>query len=320
MTMNSTEAKDKFNKFSEKNPELFKKAEALTGDYKILAKIYDNIKLFSRINKSGCLIYSELVFAIFALETLPDESILIQFTEIDLYGIFTSEQYLNFIKNLGDDIEEYDISVNLYQVVISGKKQKLVFACTDFKYFDKLQNYARDCFGEDVSKSSNQLTVNIITQNEAEIADNYNKLYNFINNRNDQPCCESMKQIQLLQAMQYKFRKYSCNDTLSAKNMEELVKALRGATINAPIIIGNYNIIGNQNKQIINQADPKQSARDWIKNNPPADRESSGKYFERWQAANIPGVDIRAFNKAVIEQGYQNKKTAKCQIWISSTK
>lgn len=304
--------------FSERKPDMYKKACTITGDIHILAKIYDNTILFNKVFNSGCKIFVELVYAMFELENSADNTVLIHFTEIDLYGLFGQQSYLDFIKNINDKIEDDNISVNLYQVVIGGSKQKLVFACTDVVYFEKLQNYARDCFKVNISNSSNQITVDIITQNESEISDNYNKLYNFIYNSGDSICCESMKQIQLLQKMQYKYRRYACNDTLTARNMEELIKLLKSAThitINAPvnIVMGNVNNI-NVNK--IAAVDKFLIAKEWIRNNLPVDKEVTTKYYERYITGIIDPVVVSHFGKLVRDEGYETARgNNNCRYW-----
>lgn len=304
---NAMESEDKVFRFRDEVPNLYGRARAITRDMDILAKIHNNIKLFTKIYNSGCLIFVELVRAIYTINTLPDETLLIHFTEIDLYGIFTHDQYLHFIKNLNDEIEDHNINVNLYQIVISGKKQKLVFACTDINYFEKLQNYARECFQSNITNSSNQITIDIVTQSENEIADSYNKLYNYINNRRDYVCCESMKQIQLINDMNYYYRKYSINDTLESKTKDDLFKLIRTAShvvINGNINIGNNNINGNGN--IINKIINDESDN-WIKNNPPNEHESTSAYYTRYKqsggkdAANKFGPKVKTSGFRVIQ-------------------
>jgi ATP-dependent helicase/DNAse subunit B len=60
-------------------------------------------------------------------------------------------------------------AVNLYQVVLAGRAQKLVF-CPTKEYFTKLQNYARNCFKADTNISSGQLSVNPVTKTKINIA------------------------------------------------------------------------------------------------------------------------------------------------------
>lgn len=299
---------------------IYKKAREITSDLEILIKIFHNCRLFSKIynafdDKNKHKIFIDLRKSLEFINE-QDESILIQFTDLNIYCAFEKNQYLDFIKNLNDVIEDDGINVNLYQVVLAGKKQKLVFACTDAKYFEKLQNYAKDCFKETVNKSENQITINIITSNETEIMENYNKLYNFIHVRGDDITCESMKQIQPIQeSLTLKFRKYSCNDTLTAGNLDELIKLLRSShvIINAPINIinGNNNIIGNVNNNISN----KETTNNWIVNNLPTEKEITTDYYNRYIAANKNGIGNSQFGKLVRQNGYKTVNGGKFRYW-----
>jgi hypothetical protein len=234
--------------FRQQNSVLYNRFRNMTQSFPGLAKLCNNPVLANRIYRSECSKYDNISEALYDLDKLSDNHVLIRFTEVDLCCIFEYHQYLYFITNVSDDIVEYGTNVELYQVVLSGKRQKLVFACTNFDQFDKLQHYAKDCFHVDVSKSNNQLTVNIPLNNESEIADNYNMLYNYIYNRNDITCCDSMKPVPLLQKLDYKYRVYSCNDTLDIRSLEQLLNTIKTIGGSAPVTINitnSFNTVTN---------------------------------------------------------------------------
>jgi hypothetical protein len=303
---------DLLTKFREEYPLIFNRAKEITKDYETLIKIYANLKLFNKIIRSGCIIFADLIRAILTMETAADDTLLIQFTDIDLCGIFSPDQYLNFLRNISDTIEDRNIKVNLYQVVISGKKQKLVFACTDVSFFEKLQKYARDCFQAVINNSSNQITVNVIAANENELIENYNKLYNYISGKKDSACCESMKQVQLLQDIRLSYRKYSCNDTLAAKTLEQLIPLLRTIHSTGPI-----NITINNNLGTINNfaAETDNDAVKWIKNNPPKSHEYKIPYFARYK--NDDGkLSPNIFGKVMKGLGYSTGQDRGGRYWL----
>lgn len=315
--MDVIEAKDKFNKFSEKKPELFKKAYLLTRDCLILAKIYDNLPLFSTYSRSNCEKYSQLIDALFNLK--PD-SVLIYFAEINLYGLFTPEDYATFCRNIANKIEEDGIYVNVYQLVLSEQKQKLVFMCTEESYYEKMQKYATDCFNSaKIQQSCAEICVDFPCNGDNEIIAAYNKLYNFIRERGDIPCCESMKQIQLLQKHNYSYREYSCNDTLTARTIDELTQFVRSipsssAPQNLVINITNGPIINNFAQQKI---DKNHIARDWIVANPPGENESTSEYYQKYKNVYKDGLTIQKFTSEVITIGYK-KLHGKINYWTKS--
>lgn len=293
-------AEDKFNNFRVNNPAIFQKATLLTKDFDTLAKIYDNMLLFNVYMRAECQRHAELAEALW---NLKDDSILIYFAEINLYGIFTNDAYLNFCRNINGKIEDEELNaISVYQLVISGKKQKLVFMCTDVDYTRKMCDYARDCFGESVSSTKKQITVNISCNDENEITSAYNKLYNYVREKKDFQCCESMKQIQLLQKFQHGYRECEISESIAAIDNETLNKILKSIpnTPNAPIVI----VIGNNN--VVNQTvNVKDSTREWIRNNPPNEREITTKYFQRYSdETKGRKVANNVFGTLVREEGY----------------
>jgi hypothetical protein len=138
---------------------------------------------------------------------MSSDYILVHLANIDLFCVFEKEQYLLFAGN----IEE---PVDLYQIILAGKRQKMVFACTDSKYFAKLQTYARDCFNADVRIAKNQITVDIVNSSESDITDNYSKLYKYVERLGDNRCLEVMYEISILRESAHRYRKFSLSDNI----------------------------------------------------------------------------------------------------------
>lgn len=298
-------------KFEKAKPKIYEMAQKVTDKQKTLVKISKNMMLFGKISKSKSQLFDNLTEALLKLRDSAAGVMLIQFTELDLWGIYTQIDYLALLTNIQFDVD-CDYNFNFYQIVLAGCKQKLVFACTNRDYYEKLQAYARDCFKTDVNECDNHITVNIETNNENEIIDCYNKLFKYIYNRGDEQCCESMKQIQAIPNAICDYRKYSCSTgEIGEINEERLLKAIK----TFPVVINNtYNITvngGNNNigNGVINimkfNIDKKQLAKDWVIDNPPEEIESTVEYYERYRADNPKGLANTLFGPIVRAEGYE---------------
>ncbi len=306
--------------FRKNDPEIYNKARILTDSNTMLASIYDNMSLFRSYSRAECHRYVDLAEALFNLK--PD-SVLIYFTEIKLYGLFTPKNYNDFCRNLADKIDNDELTVNVYQLVLSEEKQKLVFICTDKEYYTKIQNYSSKCFGvtpTQTTQDGDQITVNTICSGDVEIISAYNKLYNYIRSQGDNQCCDTMKQVQLLQKFQHNYREYACNDSVIAKNMEELMSVLKNIPIGTHIenlniaIAGGHIINGDHNN--ISPAEKKISARKWIENNPPNDKEITTDYFQRFISENENNkIVINHFSGIVTSAGFVKKNSGRSRYW-----
>jgi hypothetical protein len=226
-----------------------------------------------------------------------ENTILMYFIDLDLYCVFTYDQYADLMGNINQEMihqPENIPNANIYQVVLSNKKQKLVFACGNQTQFDRLQKYAKDCFKKDIQISGNQLTIDIIVENDTQILDNYNLLYRHIMNSRDadiESCTDALRIIPTLEYINYKYRNYSCTDTITASDKDELLKLLR-SHVTIINVVGNNNIVGDNNAQAIGNnnvvavpargEDKKEKVIRWITNNPPNDGESTKDYYNRF--------------------------------------
>jgi hypothetical protein len=309
---------DIFNEFRCKKPQIFAEAVQITRNFHTLAKIYRNLRLFMELTRAECELYDNLILALSVVDKRKS-LILVQFTDIDLYAVFACAEYLNFVKNINsaiiDAVENGDnMTINLCQIVIAGRKQKLVFICEADEHFDKLEAYSGRCFRARVNRSKNQITVNVVTCNDAELIDNYNKLYNYIYSKNDVGACDSMKQIPLIQNI-FSYRIYSCDDILGAVNVDELAKLLRSiyasADICSPVItddISNGSTIDSKNISL-----------EWIKCHPPM-KEKTGDYYARYITDIKNPLRIQKFASLMTENGYKQSRIGTINIWKRSTR
>lgn len=296
---------DKLFAFRKDRPRIFKDAMGITKDCEVLAKIYDNIPLFRVYYGSECTRYKS---ADDALYDLQQDSILMYFADIDLYGMFTPDNYTSFCSSIREKKADYDFEVDIYQLVLAEHKQKLVFLCTDEKYYDKMKTYAEACFGTTTHRLQKEITVNIPCNGNEDIISAYDKLYNYICDHGDQQCGEAMKQFQPRKTRYYSYRKYKCSDTLDVRTVEALVELLRSMTINAPIIIGNNNTM--KNISVINTpTDKKQPTIEWIKDNPPHDKEITTDYYTRYTSDVDYPIANNQFGKLVRAEGYSTVRT-----------
>jgi hypothetical protein len=298
----------KFMEFKDKSPKTFKQAYELTKNIETLAKIYENMWLFKKIMKSRCIKYTFLVYALDAMEEASDNYLLIQFTDIDLYCVFEHRHYTSFVEDFDDNA-----SVELYQIVLAGRKQKLVFACTDSNYFDKLQGHAKNCFNTNVEASKNQITIDIVNSCERDITDNYNKLYKYVSRFKDEDCLNAMKEMRTLNESKHEYRKFSIADVIGYEgNFMDLLRS-------AGHIIINGNVTINQNSGDVNTTnngviDKTQLARDWIANNPPNDREVTTDYYARYATSNT--ITNNIFGKLVRDAGYKTVQGINKRMWV----
>jgi hypothetical protein len=241
----------------------------------------------------------------------PDDHILIQFTDIDIFCIFDNKQYTHFIDTVSMNLEADTPPIDLYQIVLVGKKQKMVFACTDSKYFAKLQTYARDCFDSKVTTSRNQITVDIVNSSEDEITANYDRLYKYIDSVGDNNCLEVMNEIRVISEATHRYRKFSLNDNLgNYYNPSDLISMLRSVhTLNITITGNNNNIMS-----IVN-VDKVQQAREWITTNLPTEREVTTEYYARY-VDDGGCIAVNRFSNLVREAGYKVIRGTNKRMWL----
>jgi hypothetical protein len=265
--------------FKDKHPINFLHAYEITDELNIIAKLYDNMGLLEKLHANECAKFTKLTCALDSLDDSPDDNVLIHFADINLYCVFNGIQYVLYFETM-------DESANLYQIVPTRLRQKLVFECLDDACFAKLQDYAKNCFNADVHASRNQITVNVVNFNERETDDNYNRLCEYVGKQRDMNCIRAMKKIPVLYERMHKYRYYLFDGALQITNVMN-----------------------------INTTDRTQVTRNWIANNPPLDREITTDYYARYRTISDPVV-INQFGKLVRNAGYKTMHGTNNRKWV----
>lgn len=296
MLMDSKRLPDlvKLCQLSKKHPDVYEKILTYTDSCSVILKILEHQALFERLCRIKCERFASLGDFIHGI---PPEAVVIYLADIGLYGVFTHATYFEFCTSTRDNMDDEGASVDLYQVVISERKQKLVFACTDPSQFLKLREYANKCFSKTVSVSNSEISVDIACNGDTDIATAYNKLYNLIRNHGDMDCCNAMKPIPVFRKDDVDYREYSCVNTLGAISLEELISALKTAQI--PTIINNGTIIIGNNNNVNSKPDSRDTVAKWIKSNPPRENEATTDYHDRYAVESQTPCHINQFGPIV---------------------
>lgn len=304
-------------KFRVDSKTLFDKAFDVTGDMNILAKMYHNQLLTSIIIDIKPFIFAETLKAIDRLKRMNMNGVIVNFTLLGIYAVFTYDQYRRLLNRISDGVDDGNIdkdNINLYQVVLICQRQKLVFACTNPLCFEKMQRYAKDCFNVEVTRDNNQITVNLYAESEKEFSTLYNKLYEYIDNKNDEKCFESLAEVKIKKEGGDLCREYNINmiPVGGSANLQDILKMIKTIndedykqsklTINVNIgnvnncnnVRGNVNINQNAYRPLTND-ERVRAAQYWVHNNNPIAGELIGVYYDRYAAANVNPISHKVF-------------------------
>lgn len=215
-----TEQMDPFDiisKFRSEKAQLYNQAFAKTSDMNVLAKMYD-YPILTRKLLFRCSYLTVDIYDI--LRTYKDlqstnNNIMIHLPDLGVYALFDYRKYEMFISSIADaicdeSIEQFD--VNLYQIVLTEQRQKLVFSCTDAEYLNNMQLYIKGCFDIESNVVGNQVTVHMYCYNGQALYDNYNRLRNYIIALRDVKCSESMQITNMYQTGNDTYRSFKCSD------------------------------------------------------------------------------------------------------------
>jgi hypothetical protein len=280
-------------KFVQEKPLLYDKAVSIGCGPAILSNIYKNQTIFNRLITIGCLIFIEPVITMVFAKKVSFEPIIIHFIDLGLYTIFNNSQYFRFISNITDDINFENIVVNVTQLVPINTNQKLVIQCDDIENIKpKILKHIRECFNNPyVRILKNQITIDVHSNNEIELSNNYDKLYSFIIGKGDNSCLSLISEIVTLSNPVTKYRKYLCNDFTEIKEENELDMIVKN------IIPKKNDVIPmNNNQKQQNSIEEKQTTcRKWILNNKIFEKETPGNYFNRYHNDNKQGLNVTQF-------------------------
>jgi hypothetical protein len=307
---------------------LFAKAIAVTTDIFVLEKIAGHITLAVAYFASKCKKFTKLTEAIRAAEESND-NILVHFMSFGLFGVYEPQQYAEFCGNLRNTLEEASGDINpadtsavpglldMYQVVLCGKRQKLVFACDNSDFFEQLQKLATACFGVESYRDESQISVDIMTTDETDILKKFTQFTKYVEKHGSSGMKASMHTVQVESEDEYLLRQYRAGGVvLTAEGLEEIIRRM----FHAPPVSININNITNStiNGNVINgstvttQSTPtlEDAAVAWIAANPPRHHEPSPEYYKRYSSnhthARLPNTSFHPLAKSL---GYTTIKS-----------
>jgi hypothetical protein len=274
--------------------------------------------LLRRVLKSRFYKFANIADAIVQAE-LNKEHILVHFTELGLYGVTDIETYHNFVQNVRDDIEDYDISYKPAQVVLESWQQKVIFyCCMDTK--EAIVEHAKTFFKSDVQCIDNgknsEITVNILADNNARATQLYHDFMNYVNKASkkdyENANCR-MPPMLFANASKEKYFNSVLPPHSEINDFKELGMILKAGSILNVVVAGRGHlgtiIINNVNKN-----DPS-SPIDWVKQNPPVNRQTNSDYHNKYIKSG-GNMSIAQFGRMVKASGYTSKHSGNIRYYV----
>jgi hypothetical protein len=264
-----------------------------------------------------------------AINHTRDEEIIINVTDIGLYGVFSIPNYYNFISNIYENAMDDPVIYNPQQIILTGWAQKIVFLCkSDEKIIEKVRKYVKKCFGEDITVTvqSGETTISVnkpLMKDFCESSVNFQKLIDMIarNLGNNELAELDLRQKQLINDGDATYQSYA----LAGKNPDNMLSILKELhSIRALNLIvqvnGDHNnvVIGCTTNNINADAEDvrKITARNWISKNPPTNLEKKSDYYQRYRKNNVQCVADNIFGKLVGETDlYTYKRIGGTRHW-----
>jgi hypothetical protein len=263
--------------------------------------------LLNRFLITKCKKYSDISQAI---ANVSPQEILINLSELNLYGVFDMDSYFQFIDNLRDDMSsDESVVYNPTQVILDTWPQKIVFMCS-YDVTNRIKEYAKRYFHSEIDVVSNnnvsEITiVNSRVNNQADAQVKYKEFVHYVNKN-----LSNVTEVQSLNlsspCMLYiddkKEKSYYLtrlnNHVDNIKSVTDLFNVFKGGNI-INVTINNYNYQVN-NDNVTNHT------KEWIKNNPPEVKEQVNLYYDRY-ASGGGELNRISFGKIVKMMGYANK-------------
>lgn len=331
---------------------LFTRANIITKNYEIILKVFDNPGLFDAAyfccKRVEDTISGGAVFRLYdnigdTLDKMVDNDVLIYFSNLGLYGLYYIEGYTGLIKTIETDMMKRNKDLyesgklktlkkpEIYQVVMSGKKQKFVFACKDAQHFEAFERCAEKCFGKRVIfRSGNEITLDFDVESTKDILATFSTLTDFIE-ATSKDFSDFMKKINTHTYCGIEYRKYSCSSAIDFWSNNKPANWLAFThTVNINTVnninsnntnsnnttnthSNNTNSNSNNTKTIITK---NNQHTDWIVKNPPKSDESTKEYYERFQLSNKSDTSNCIFGKSVKAAKYDVVKKGGKRIYV----
>lgn len=301
-----------------------------------LCKISNNIRLFNLLTKIPCSKFLKLKSALKSLKNDLEANmkILIQFTELDIYGIFTPESYTAFTQNVASNWEENQEGLTFHpkQIVLTGLPQKLVFICHgDDVIIEKIRVYVRCKYKSEIisvkTEDRTEITVNGVGGNNYdEMQKSCMELFQYINGSGPEGKKVANKIMPVLPEKIGKHNFITADLDYKIEHhyeIEEIIKTLKtlhGGNIVVNLLVVNGNINGAVNNGGIinnNNDNPAEGTLAWIRNNLPRHKEITTDYYNRYlQSYNGTKVPNNNYGNLVRSVGYTIVKGTNHRHWV----
>lgn len=314
----------------------YKLLEDMFGDSlnnRVTVRVSKNIKLFRLYQTSACEKFIDIKLALKKMtEEQSKQKILIHFTELDLYGVFTPEQYYALTTDLAEKVfEGENITFQPKQIVLSGLPQKLIFICLgDENIVEKIRGYVKRKYNCDISyiKTNNriEITVQGVGGNTYEEAQkSYHDLFDFINTKQSDPAVAG--DLLPMPVVKSSKREYVVadisHDVSKHLDMKELISVLKtihgeNVVINLTIVNGNVNgNVGGVTNNTYGENTSMTKTLKWVTNNLPNEKEVTTVYYNRY-ITNYDGekVSDSQFGKIVRSLGYKPMRGTHNRFWV----
>ncbi len=229
-----------------------------------------------------------------AIAATTSEHILIYVPSIYLYGVFTADEYYEFINQMKNNENAGQPETTNFapqQYLLSLFPQKVIFLCdNDNQIVSKVTDYCKKYFKADVTTVRQGEKVEFIVDKAAtNLLAAQPEVRNFMEYvcRHDQQIADCLYTPQVRRCAGSEYIKTELPGHLDVATVLELMKRLNGGplTLNLTLhVYGDHNnvaVMGNANMNGTVD-DPLRLTRQWVTANPPRNRESKKDYYDRY--------------------------------------
>jgi hypothetical protein len=279
-----------------------------------------NKPLLSRFLDAKCKHHSSIERAI---EHITHDDILMYVTELHLYGVFQLEHYLSFIKDVSELYLDDRGTYTPKQVILSGFPQRIAFICAgDEKFIGRIKDYCELYFKTSVhinteGNKTDMVVSDPLVRNLEESRVAFKEFFKFVNSREPVSPLQLAQDVRETRTGQYIFS--SVSDHVNVTEIEDLVKKLGSLPITFNINLSHCNNVTISGVTINAAAatDDKSEIKEWIRKNPPLNREKKSDYYTRYKGANIEHLAENQFAKMVpMICGCESIKSHGVRYWI----
>tara|TARA_R110002153_G_C13332376_1_gene498253 strand:- start:4163 stop:5149 length:987 start_codon:yes stop_codon:yes gene_type:complete len=264
--------------------------------------------LMMKFLRSDCKKYTNVETAI---KNVTKAEILINCTELDLYGVFSLKDYVHFVDGVRNESYAYDVDYNPTQVVLASWQQKIVFLCSPSKG-DIIKKHASIYFRSDIDiiEKNNMTEITVLNKLVPNLEESNICFYDFMNFMHNQLTKVEIAELDIkLPYISYsnsieKEKYFTCNlkNHIELKDIQELANVLKSGGFLQ--VNGNNNNVHHNNINItinVNTITPNE----WIRANPPGDREEKTVYHQRYVESGGTASHV-SFCREVTKNGYKS--------------